>query len=195
VSSAPVIHTPCEVKHHLFASVQRQMCSPGKRTSGKLLWPESAQPGTHRGGIPRDLHYDGRHCVPLDFAVCSTAYTSADPVHCGHRNAPETFAIAQRALTGASTMAASEHTPHTRKMQIVSSRMYRTGKPMRPLSRHERQCPHCAGVAVRIENRGIDSFWNLMFPRQRFRCRLLGCGWEGNLPVRKALTSAQPPER
>lgn len=55
----------------------------------------------------------------------------------------------------------------------------------RPMYRsHDQECPRCGGPAHRIQRRKIDRLISLLFPRRRFRCGSIGCGWEGNLPVR-----------
>ena len=47
----------------------------------------------------------------------------------------------------------------------------------------QRECPSCRGPAYRIRRRVIDRFVSLILPRHRFRCGVIGCGWEGRLPV------------
>jgi len=47
---------------------------------------------------------------------------------------------------------------------------------------HDRECPRCGGPAYRVQRRKIDRLISLFFPRRRFRCGSMGCGWEGNLP-------------
>ena len=47
---------------------------------------------------------------------------------------------------------------------------------------HDRECPRCGGPAYRVQRRKIDRLISLIFPRRRFRCGSMGCGWEGNLP-------------
>jgi hypothetical protein len=55
----------------------------------------------------------------------------------------------------------------------------------RPMYRsHDRECPRCGGPAHRVKRRKIDRLISLLFPRRRFRCGSMGCGWEGNLPLR-----------
>jgi hypothetical protein len=55
----------------------------------------------------------------------------------------------------------------------------------RPMYRsHDRECPRCGGPAYRVKRRKIDRLISLLFPRRRFRCSSMGCGWEGNLPVK-----------
>ena len=49
---------------------------------------------------------------------------------------------------------------------------------------HDRECPRCGGPAHRVQRRKIDRLISLFFPRRRFRCGSMGCGWEGNLPVK-----------
>jgi len=53
----------------------------------------------------------------------------------------------------------------------------------------ERECPFCHGRAYRVRRRLVDRVGSLIFPRHRFRCGAIGCGWEGNLPLR---TSSLP---
>jgi hypothetical protein len=49
---------------------------------------------------------------------------------------------------------------------------------------HDRECPRCGGPAYRVQRRAIDRLISLFLPRRRFRCGSMGCGWEGNLPLR-----------
>ena len=49
-------------------------------------------------------------------------------------------------------------------------------------------CPCCNGPVYRIQRRSFDRFINIFLPIYRYRCAL-GCGWEGNLPVRHKLRS------
>lgn len=46
-----------------------------------------------------------------------------------------------------------------------------------------RECPQCGTAAYRIRRRPIDRALSVLSPRWRYRCTLLGCGWEGNLAV------------
>ena len=48
----------------------------------------------------------------------------------------------------------------------------------------DRRCPRCRGALIRIRRRPIDRVVSLIFPRRRYRCVAIGCGWEGNLRVR-----------
>jgi hypothetical protein len=58
--------------------------------------------------------------------------------------------------------------------------VYRTG---------EGECPCCYGRAYRVQRRLVDRVVSLILPRHRYRCGSIGCGWEGNLPLR---TSSLP---
>jgi len=49
----------------------------------------------------------------------------------------------------------------------------------------DRHCPRCAGAITRVRRRAIDRVIALIFPRHRYRCRSLQCGWEGTLPFTK----------
>jgi hypothetical protein len=60
--------------------------------------------------------------------------------------------------------------------------MYRAG---------ERECPFCHGPAYRVRRRLLDRIASLILPQQRFRCASIGCGWEGNLPLK----TSPPPRR
>jgi hypothetical protein len=65
------------------------------------------------------------------------------------------------------------------------------------------KCPRCRGGGSyldleRVRRRLVDRLISLIRPRHRYRCRSMGCDWEGNLPARPAryaadqLISAQP---
>ncbi len=43
-------------------------------------------------------------------------------------------------------------------------------------------CPRCNGELDRIRRRLVDRLVSLFAPCYRYRCRSLGCHWEGNLP-------------
>jgi len=47
-----------------------------------------------------------------------------------------------------------------------------------------RDCPQCGTGAYRIRRRVIDRIFSLLSPLRRYRCTSIGCGWEGNLPLR-----------
>ena len=36
---------------------------------------------------------------------------------------------------------------------------------------------------IRVQRRFIDRLISLVRPRYRYRCRSMGCGWEGSLPT------------
>lgn len=66
----------------------------------------------------------------------------------------------------------------------------RTGrKAMIAYSTVEGECPCCYGDAHRVRRRLVDRVVSLILPRHRYRCGSIGCGWEGNLPLR---TSSLP---
>jgi hypothetical protein len=56
-----------------------------------------------------------------------------------------------------------------------------------------RECPLCRGPAYRVHRRAIDRFVSLFVLRHRFRCGLIGCGWEGRLPA-SAPSARLPPK-
>lgn len=45
------------------------------------------------------------------------------------------------------------------------------------------KCPRCGGTLNRTPRRGIDRLLCLIVSVRRYRCRALGCHWEGNLRV------------
>ena len=52
------------------------------------------------------------------------------------------------------------------------------------------ECPRCHGsgslsILERINRRFIDRLVSVIWPRHRYHCRSMGCGWEGNLPVER----------
>jgi hypothetical protein len=52
------------------------------------------------------------------------------------------------------------------------------------------ECPRCHGsgslsVLERIKRRFIDRLVSVIWPRHRYHCRSMGCGWEGNLPAER----------
>ena len=70
-----------------------------------------------------------------------------------------------------------------------ASPAHRSGRPppaaeqVPPL---RRACPCCNGWVYRVPRRFIDGLTNVDAPVHRYRCRSLGCGWEGNLPAQQA---------
>jgi hypothetical protein len=36
-----------------------------------------------------------------------------------------------------------------------------------------------------VKRRPIDRLVSLIWPQYRYRCRSMGCGWEGNFPVKR----------
>jgi hypothetical protein len=55
-----------------------------------------------------------------------------------------------------------------------------------PAAPPRRACPCCNGWVYRVPRRFIDGLTNAHAPVHRYRCRSLGCPWEGNLRVRQA---------
>jgi len=52
------------------------------------------------------------------------------------------------------------------------------------------QCPRCHGSGwsanlIRVKRRLIDRLVSLIWPLHRYRCRSMGCGWEGNFPAKR----------
>jgi hypothetical protein len=43
------------------------------------------------------------------------------------------------------------------------------------------RCPSCASPLVRVRRTPWDRLVSLVSPRRRYRCRGMGCGWEGTL--------------
>jgi len=66
---------------------------------------------------------------------------------------------------------------------LRSSRPLLAAEQVPPL---RRTCPCCNGWVYRVPRRFIDGLTNVDAPVHRYRCRTLGCGWEGNLRVRQA---------
>lgn len=56
--------------------------------------------------------------------------------------------------------------------------------------RRRRACPRCNGWVYRVPRRFIDGLTSMLAPVHRYRCRSLGCCWEGNLSVKRE----PPPE-
>jgi hypothetical protein len=46
-------------------------------------------------------------------------------------------------------------------------------------------CPRCGGVLVRVRRKPFDRLLSLLSPRRRYRCRVMGCGWEGALHIKR----------
>ena len=44
-------------------------------------------------------------------------------------------------------------------------------------------CPRCQGSVYRIPRRFIDLLITLLIPVRRYRCREMGCSWEGNVRI------------
>ena len=63
--------------------------------------------------------------------------------------------------------------------------------PLQSNARHGRfrACPLCGGSVVRVRRRAIDRVTSLFHPVHRYRCYLLRCLWEGNLPADGVTTS------
>jgi hypothetical protein len=47
------------------------------------------------------------------------------------------------------------------------------------------RCPRCAGALVRVRRTLWDRLLSLVAPRRRYRCRGMGCGWEGTLRAKR----------
>jgi hypothetical protein len=63
----------------------------------------------------------------------------------------------------------------------VEERPLGYGKPAGPGLR----CPRCQGSLVRVRRLPLDRVISLLFPRRRYRCVAIGCGWEGALRVKR----------
>jgi len=59
----------------------------------------------------------------------------------------------------------------------VEDRSVGYGKP----ASHGLHCPRCQGALVRVRRLPLDRLISLLFPRHRYRCITIGCGWEGTL--------------
>ena len=46
-------------------------------------------------------------------------------------------------------------------------------------------CPRCNGAAYRVPRRFVDLLVSMFITVNRYRCRSVGCGWEGNLRVKR----------
>jgi hypothetical protein len=49
----------------------------------------------------------------------------------------------------------------------------------------ELRCPRCRGALVRVRRTFFDRLVSLVVPRRRYRCRAIGCGWEGTLRAKR----------
>jgi hypothetical protein len=47
------------------------------------------------------------------------------------------------------------------------------------------RCPRCGGALVRMRRKPFDRLLSLVSPRRRYRCRAMGCGWEGALRLKR----------
>jgi hypothetical protein len=47
------------------------------------------------------------------------------------------------------------------------------------------RCPRCRGQIVRVPRRPFDRVMSVFMLRWRYRCRAMGCGWEGTLRVKR----------
>jgi hypothetical protein len=43
------------------------------------------------------------------------------------------------------------------------------------------RCPRCGAALLRVRRKPLDRLLSLLAPRRRYRCRAMGCGWEGTL--------------
>ena len=46
-------------------------------------------------------------------------------------------------------------------------------------------CPRCHDAAARVPRRLADLLLRMVMTISRYRCRSVGCGWEGNLRVKR----------
>jgi hypothetical protein len=46
------------------------------------------------------------------------------------------------------------------------------------------RCPRCGHALVRMRRKLFDRLLSLVSPRRRYRCRAMGCGWEGTLRLK-----------
>ncbi len=46
-------------------------------------------------------------------------------------------------------------------------------------------CPRCNGAAVRVPRRLVDLLLSMVMTVNRYHCRSVDCGWEGNLRVKR----------
>jgi len=46
-------------------------------------------------------------------------------------------------------------------------------------------CPRCNGAAARVPRRLADLLLSMVMTVNRYRCRSVDCGWEGNLRVKR----------
>jgi hypothetical protein len=49
----------------------------------------------------------------------------------------------------------------------------------------ELRCPRCRGALVRVRRTLFDRLVSFVAPRRRYRCRAIGCGWEGTLGAKR----------
>jgi hypothetical protein len=45
------------------------------------------------------------------------------------------------------------------------------------------RCPRCGAALLRVRRKPLDRLVSLVAPLRRYRCRAMGCGWEGTLRV------------
>jgi len=46
-------------------------------------------------------------------------------------------------------------------------------------------CPRCSGIVSRVARRLVDRVANCFTSTRRYHCHSMGCGWEGNLRVKR----------
>jgi len=57
------------------------------------------------------------------------------------------------------------------------------------------ECPQCGSASLeRVQRRLLDRLASLFRPLRRYRCRKLGCEWEGNLAVGSLDSRGAPAE-
>lgn len=54
-------------------------------------------------------------------------------------------------------------------------------------------CPRCNGAATRVPRRLVDLLMSMFMTVNRYRCRSVDCGWEGNLRVKRHALLVQGP--
>jgi hypothetical protein len=47
------------------------------------------------------------------------------------------------------------------------------------------ECPRCKGSAYRVRRQYLDFLVSIVVPVRRYRCRSMGCGWEGILRTKR----------
>jgi hypothetical protein len=52
-------------------------------------------------------------------------------------------------------------------------------------------CPVCGHAAYRVPRRWVDRLTHLFRPVQRYRCRSMRCGWEGNRSLLTGVLDAE----